>query len=133
MRRLAWVAWLLVGCDDHVIGASVAITEPGFCGVEQVLAASCQNAGCHGAGAAAVGLDLETDAYSLLVGPTSPIYGDPYVVPGDAAGSFLYQKIAGTQGSAGGRMPLAGALPDTAIDHVGAWIDDGATPCPESR
>lgn len=133
MRHLWWWGAAAAACDDHIVAPDFSSFEPGFCGVEQVFAASCQNAGCHGGGSASGGLDLETDPYAALIDVTSPTFGLPHVVPGDSAASFLYQKVAGTQGANGARMPVGAVLSDAAIAHVAEWIDDGAAPCGEER
>lgn len=54
-----------------------------------------------------------------------------FVKAGDAAASFLYQKIAGVFAAScgamtGARMPPAGALTAAQIATVKAWIDEGA-------
>jgi len=118
-----------LGCDDHVISPGVAVTEEGFCGVEQVFDQSCSTSGCHDAVSQGGSLDLETDPYGAVVDGASPTYGDAYVVPGDPDASFLYQKVAGTQGDKGSRMPIGGVLPDDVIDRMAQWIADGAEDC----
>lgn len=128
-----FVTLLTNGCDDHVIRAEGPITAEGFCGVEQVLEQSCTSGGCHDATSAAGGLDLESSPYEVLTTGQSPVYDASYVVPGDAAGSFFYQKIAGTQGDRGSRMPIGSALSDEAIALVESWIDNGASECGGAR
>jgi hypothetical protein len=50
-----------------------------------------------------------------------------YVVPGDSAKSYLIQKLTGSAGISGGRMPLNGPyLDDATIAQVAAWIAAGA-------
>jgi len=49
------------------------------------------------------------------------------VLPGDAANSYVIQKLEGAAGISGARMPLGGPYLDQAtIDKVKAWIADGA-------
>jgi hypothetical protein len=58
--------------------------------------------------------------------------GAPLLIkPGDSAGSYLYQKVAGTFDSSctehGARMPFgASPLPASAIATLKTWIDQGA-------
>ncbi len=50
-----------------------------------------------------------------------------YVVPGDPANSYLLQKLLGTSGISGARMPLNGPYLDAATTaQVAAWIAAGA-------
>jgi mono/diheme cytochrome c family protein len=49
----------------------------------------------------------------------------PVVIPGDAEGSLLGQKLLGTH-TEGSIMPPAGELPDTEIQMILDWIDAGA-------
>ena len=50
-----------------------------------------------------------------------------YVVPGDPGKSYLLQKLLGTAGISGARMPLNGPyLDDATIAQVAAWIAAGA-------
>lgn len=119
----------VVGCDDHVISPGVAITEDGFCGVTQVFEASCADSGCHDPVSQGGGLDLVTDPYGDLTTGSSPAYDVAYVVAGDPAASFLYQKVVGTQEGQGSRMPIGGVLSDEGIDVIEQWIADGAKDC----
>ncbi len=119
----------VVACDDHVISPGVVVTEDGFCGVSQVVEQTCADAGCHDPVSVGGGLDLVTEPYETLTTRASATYGVAYVVPGDPAASFLYQKVAGTQGDQGSRMPIGSFLPDAAIDVVEQWIADGAADC----
>lgn len=56
----------------------------------------------------------------------------PYVVPGDAAGSYLFRKINGGPycvpdgGGASDPMPQTGTLSAVDIDLIERWIDGGA-------
>jgi hypothetical protein len=54
-----------------------------------------------------------------------PVNG-PVIKPGNAAGSYLYQAITGTQ-KVGARMPANGkVLPPTDIKNIYNWIQSGA-------
>ncbi|MEQ1567589.1 MAG: c-type cytochrome domain-containing protein [Myxococcota bacterium] len=126
-----WRAWVLVcaGCDDHLLGGSGHPESgggggEGWCAVASVVASDC--VGCHSAGGAAGGLDLETEPWGALVEPPTD-GGAALVIPGDPDGSLLLQKLTGTQPSdAGGSMPPSGALDAATVDAVRAWIVDGA-------
>jgi mono/diheme cytochrome c family protein len=83
--------------------------------------------GCHSAGNASGGLNLEAAAsYAMLI--DIPSNGDPNfdrvepLLPDD---SYLIQKLEGTA-SDGGVMPPGAPLPQTEIDVVRAWITNGA-------
>jgi uncharacterized protein (TIGR03118 family) len=87
--------------------------------------------GCHnGSGGGLPGvMDLSSgSSFGALVGVAS-IEAAPLlrVKPGDAANSYLVQKLEGAAGIAGSRMPLGGPFLDAAtIDKVKAWINAGA-------
>jgi hypothetical protein len=49
----------------------------------------------------------------------------PVVIPGDAEGSLLAQKLLGTQ-AVGTIMPPSGKLPDSMIQPILDWINAGA-------
>lgn len=93
----------------------------------------CNVATCHGAFAQG-GLDLQpTAAHTNLIdvlatNGVAAALGKRRVVPGDAAASFLSQKLRGTQGAGEGtRMPLIGQpLPAIELALIDAWIDAGA-------
>ena len=93
----------------------------------------CNVASCHGPLQQA-GLDLRAGAaYADLVGaaasnPGAAARGKLRVVPGDAAASFLSQKLHGTQApDEGATMPLIGLrLGATELALLDAWIDAGA-------
>ncbi len=88
--------------------------------------------GCHsGVGTTLPGVQNLTagNAFAALVNVTS--IKNPAlkrVTPGDAANSFIIQKLEGTQGAAfGARMPFGGPYLDQAtIDKVKSWINAGA-------
>ena len=53
--------------------------------------------------------------------------GEPLLVPGDPEASFLYRKMAHTQGEDGGAgMPLGRSAPVGELGLVARWIGDGA-------
>lgn len=123
---------LLGACDDEIFGAPGHVgsgttpVEEGWCGVQQVFVDSCTS--CHGASAPLGGLDLVTDPHAALVGVMSSAYaGATLVVPGDADGSLLVQKLEGSQGANGGVMPPTGQLAAEVVGVVRRWVQDGAS------
>ncbi|MDQ3013299.1 MAG: PSD1 and planctomycete cytochrome C domain-containing protein, partial [Acidobacteriota bacterium] len=81
--------------------------------IQPIFAASC--AGCHGAKKQAAGLRLDSKKIAL----------SKVLIPGKAAESLLYQRIAGIGDQA--RMPMGGKpLAPEQIALVKAWIDAGA-------
>jgi len=155
MRSLLPLVLLVVaGCDDTIYGkpdtAEVTtptdITNPtdsgptgttdsntgttpssdDFCAVVSIFNQSC--VGCHDAATPDSDLDLQTDPHAALVGVTSPTYGVIRVVPGSAATSLLYLKMANLQsGSQGGVMPTTGSLSADKLAIIETWIDSGAS------
>lgn len=133
--RGSWAALVAVvvaiGCDDHVLGVPVeeVPAEPAYrCdweGVRLFLGDHC--AACHarrsdgelGSG----GVELTEEIEAELRGETD---GYVLVVPGDAAGSLLWQSIAGT--GTGPLMPygFTDPLAPHQIEHIACWIDGGA-------
>lgn len=85
----------------------------------------CSDIGCHGDGMA---LPLD---YDLLIDVESECDGTILVIPGDAEGSFLWQKITPkleAEDVCGNQMPpgTAGPVSEEAAQMVADWIDDGA-------
>jgi len=89
----------------------------------QVFDVSCVDAGCHGSNDRAGGLDLQASALELeLFGKEAALCdAEVRVVPGDAASSYLIDKLRGT--GCGAQMPLGVPLPNETIDCIAAWID----------
>jgi hypothetical protein len=91
--------------------------------------ASCD---CHTPGAGGLHMGDVDTAYMELVGV--PANGGPVsrVEPGDHLASYIWYKITGTQadiGGGGSTMPLgAPMLPQSTIDLIAQWIDEGAAP-----
>lgn len=114
-------------CDDtlfpsgHHAGPTSGAT--GWCAVRSMISSSCL--GCHSAGAAVAGLDLETDTHGTLLGWSSVTYDLALVQPGDPTSSLLVQKLHGAEGF-GGAMPPSGMLAGPVLDEVEAWIAKGA-------
>jgi cytochrome c551/c552 len=123
-------ALLLTGCDDTIFGGhgggDVVPTGTDLCAVVEIFDSECLS--CHAAAVKLGDLDLETDPHAALVDVASYYAGYTLVVPGDAEGSLLYQKVTGTQGSdAGDEMPPGSGLSSDLSDVIAAWINDGAS------
>lgn len=63
--------------------------------------------------------------FSSLVNKVSSCNKKLLVKPGDAAGSYLVNKVEGTH-SCGGAMPPGARLPKVDIEKLKAWICQGA-------
>jgi Protein of unknown function (DUF1553)/Protein of unknown function (DUF1549)/Planctomycete cytochrome C len=74
---------------------------------------------CHGAAPAMSNLDLRSRDAALKGGQHGPA-----IVPGDAAGSRLYQHLTGQEKP---QMPMGGRLSDPDIATIKNWIDSGAS------
>jgi hypothetical protein len=93
---------------------------------------------CHSGPMASGGLDLggsRRRVYAALVGPdrasTDASCSDmpiERVTPSDPDASFLFRKVAGTQGACGMRMPPGGSLTPRELAAIEAWIAAGAPP-----
>jgi hypothetical protein len=95
---------------------------------DNVLTVNCAVSGCHGGAGAQQGLRLDPGfSAGNLINVASP--RDPNlirVIPGNPGGSFIIQKLEGTQ-TLGDRMPDGGPyLPQSTIDVIRQWIQDGA-------
>ncbi|MEZ5355982.1 MAG: PSD1 and planctomycete cytochrome C domain-containing protein [Bryobacteraceae bacterium] len=84
--------------------------------IQPVLKKDCL--GCHGEGQVLSKLDMRTRAALLKGGARGPS-----IAPGNAAGSILYQAIAG---SGPLKMPPIGKASPEFVDAVKVWIDAGA-------
>lgn len=90
---------------------------------------------CHVGANAPQGLRLDAaNSYGALVGVASSEQpGLLRVRPGDAAASYLIQKLEGNA-AVGGRMPLdQPALPNSTILVIREWIDSGAARAASAR
>jgi hypothetical protein len=144
LRDLSGIlAWGVVACagdgtglDDlgNPIGEgpppAVEVTLSGH--VQPIFTESCALSDCHAGAQAPQGQNLsEGQAFANIVNVASgELPSMNRVTPGDPETSYLVHKIQGTQatvGGSGGRMPLGtGALPQSEIDVIRAWIADGA-------
>ena len=89
---------------------------------------NCAVSGCHGGAGAQQGLRLDAGVSAgNLINVASP--RDPNlirVIPGNPDGSFIVQKLEGTQ-TLGDRMPQGGPyLSQSTIDVICTWIQNGA-------
>lgn len=116
---------LLAGCQSRQIDNAMLVMpdeEVSFArDVLPIFTASC--AECHVAERTS-GVALGT--YEQVTTSVGEQYGERVVVPGDAAGSPLLDKV-GPSPRFGQRMPLGrGALAPDQIALIRTWIDDGA-------
>ena len=113
---LAVVCLAVVGCDDEFnynTSHGGAVEGEGIDAVQAVMDGSC--AGCHSGASSSAGLDLTTDFCGAVL-------DGRLVIPGDSAGSVLYQRISGV----GSPMPPSGLMEQSNIGIVRDWIDAGA-------
>jgi hypothetical protein len=90
---------------------------------------NCAVSGCHSGSSAPLGLDLsEGRTYANLVSRASEQQSDKLrITPGDAANSYLVQKLEGAAGISGEPMPRGRArLDPTLIATLKDWINAGA-------
>jgi hypothetical protein len=93
-----------------------------------VFSVNCAIPGCHGGGTVQFGLRLDPGfSAGNLINVASPRDSNLIrVIPGNPDGSFIIQKLEGTQ-TLGDRMPQFGPyLPQSTIDVIRQWIQDGA-------
>ena len=94
------------------------------------VAASCGKSACHAGAQAAEDLDLSTQSvsYTELVGvAASQCSARLLVAPGNPTGSYLVNKLTGTDMCSGSRMPKGGSgLSAAALDTIRSWIGSGA-------
>ena len=104
--------------------SATVLTQPKWTNIQAIFAKNCGP--CHLGGTKSGGLGLDT-YQDVMKGGTGggPVKG-PVIKQGDAAGSYLYQAVAGTQ-KVGARMPANGkVLPTTDIKNIYNWIQNGA-------
>ncbi len=86
--------------------------------IQPIFAANCYN--CHGPKLQMAKLRLDARTTAFTGGQSGKV-----ILPGNAAGSILYQRIAGLGESA--RMPMGGKpLPAESIALIREWINHGA-------
>ncbi|MCB9742102.1 MAG: lamin tail domain-containing protein [Alphaproteobacteria bacterium] len=105
---------------------SCGFTYTATADIQPIIDGNCS--GCHTGGGSSGGLALD-ELWEATVNVGSSTSLD-YVEPGDAASSYLYHKLAGTQSSVGGsgsQMPRGGPYLSSAdLTMVEEWIDAGA-------
>jgi len=112
-----------------VAGGGPVALAPTLASIQaNVFSVNCAIPGCHGGGTVQFGLRLDPGfSAGNLINVASP--RDPNlirVIPGNPDGSFIIQKLEGTQ-TLGDRMPDFGPyLPQSTIDVIRQWIQDGA-------
>jgi len=130
----------LAGCDESLssLAGPTPALQPTFASIQQEIFETTDSSGrtactqCHSSTGRAPsgGTDLNHGiAYSQLV--NFPVRGKPgaiRVIPGDPDNSYLIQKLEGTTGIAGRRMPFNGPpyLSDGQILIIRRWIALGA-------
>lgn len=110
-------------------GGGAAPLEPTLASIQaNVFSVNCAIPGCHGGGTVQFGLRLDPGfSAGNLINVASPRDANLIrVIPGNPGGSFIIQKLEGTQ-TLGDRMPQFGPyLPQSTIDVIRQWIQDGA-------
>jgi len=93
----------------------------------EIFTPSCTFSSCHGATSPEQDMSLASPAWGAIVGVRSTEVSDLLrVAPGDAAGSYLWQKISNPSPQIGVRMPPDQPLSLSAIEAIRAWIANGA-------
>jgi hypothetical protein len=134
MRNLfivAAAALITVGCSDSPTAPDptpMPTPTPAatFSDVQsQVFDASCV---IHHGSPATGGLDLRSpQSFANLVNVGSPVSGISFVIPNDADGSYLVQKLEGSAGIQGEQMLFGGTpISATLMQLVRDWINGGA-------
>jgi hypothetical protein len=132
-------AALFSACDEKLsnfAGPTPSLT-PTFSSIQRDIFSAADSSGrpacsgCHTSTGRtpAGGLNLTGDlAYDQLVNvPSARKPGAIRVIPGDPENSYLYQKIEGSPGIVGVRMPFNGPyLSDGQIEIIERWIEIGA-------
>ena len=130
LSKLLFAAFLLIveiaaGCSSNVTGTKpVPDTWYGH-NVQTIFNQSCGSSGggCH-IHSSAYGVNLST--YKNVVNGYSSEYGRNLVLPGNASGSPLYDKLMSPPAH-GNRMPYGRApLGSAQIDTIRVWINRGA-------
>jgi hypothetical protein len=136
---LLFPAFLLaaaVGCGGgRTIGAAGTVVTPSGVDfktqIQPIFDQNCALSGCHASGSASGGMVLDAgQSYTNLVNVTSTeVAPDKRVVPGKSTASYIIEKLTHNPPRSGERMPLGGdPLPDTEINLIKTWIDEGAKP-----
>ena len=106
--------------------SATVLAQPKWTNIQAIFAKNCGP--CHIGGTKTAGLSLDTYQAVIKGGSKSAggVVDGSVIKPGNAAGSYLYQAVAGTQ-KVGARMPANGkVLPTTDIKNIYNWIQNGA-------
>ena len=115
-------AALLLACSAGLLCAQDGVDY--HSDIQPIFTASCSGGFCH-VQMATNGVELTS--YSTAIESVGISYAGRAIVPGDAASSPLFDKIANETPENGSRMPLGGdPLTETQIDLIRRWIDEGA-------
>ncbi|MCW8849213.1 MAG: hypothetical protein OQJ81_04475, partial [Melioribacteraceae bacterium] len=124
---------VLTNCSDSIVESTPSIDEkvepqlesPTFTNIQkEILNKSCAFSGCHVSGS--VNPNLAGNSYDIIVNKKSST-GMDYIKPNDPDNSYILQKILGSNGIQGSRMPLnSSSLSQDKIDVITEWINDGA-------
>jgi hypothetical protein len=124
---------ILAGCADSITESTPSIDEanndnnvaPTFSNIQNnIFNQSCAFSGCHVSGS--VNPNLSGNSHSNIVNKQSST-GMFLIKPNDPDNSYLLQKIIGSGGIQGSRMPLnSSLLSQDKIDALIEWINNGA-------
>lgn len=105
-------------------GGNTIGTEPTFSNIQQIFNQSCSGSGCH-INTRTSGVRLNT--YQNAIESVGDQYGTNVIIPENADGSPLVDKIESSSPQFGSRMPITGNfLSDSRISQIKQWIDEGA-------
>lgn len=111
---------LISGCTNNSVEPEIITDDVSYSTeIQPIFTNRCNN--CHGAGQS----NFNSSSYQAVMASTSPNYGGPQVIPGNADGSPLVDKIEPNP-QHGSRMPQGGSLSQNEIAKIRAWIDQGA-------
>lgn len=117
---LSTVLIIIAGCESSVFVPEAIDRDISFrADVMPIMNQSCAH--CHrDADDPPPNLSPEEDVYGNIM-------GGGYVIPGNAEGSLFYKRLIGDPDIKGGRtMPPREPLPQSEIDIIKAWIEQGA-------
>ena len=127
------ISLILISCADSITESTPSIDEvnndnnvsPTFSDIQNnIFNQSCAFSGCHVSGA--VNPNLSGNSHSNIVNKQSST-GIFLIKPNDPENSYLLQKIIGSDGIQGSRMPLnSSPLSQDKIDALIEWINNGA-------
>jgi hypothetical protein len=114
---------MITGPDPNDNGNETPVDVSFANDVLPIFTQSCSGSGCHMPGSTN-GVSL--GSWSAATSSVGLQYGGPVIIPGNALGSPLVDKLGSNPGF-GVRMPDGrGALSSTQIQTIVAWIDEGA-------